>query len=317
MHSETIMKRKTILPIWFFVLMLFACAGANTAKIPVPPDHSAGMNELTKGNDRYQKGCYRQALAHYFKAHERFSASGHIAEVAMSLNNIGNVYRAIGDVDSALLFYEEACLSHLDLKNHEGALQSLSNKTAALIDTNRFEAAEVEFVRAEKIALPDSRSFGPLLRNRGVLLFKKGDYAGARDKLDAALKNTEPLSLTEIAVVNFAMGNVMLKTNRPDAALRHFEAALAADRSASYYKGIADDLVAIGSVYLHNGDAKKAVGFFKRAVQIYALIGNKPKVDATRNLLVQTAQHAGVDIELTEFFVERWVRGEASEIPCR
>lgn len=311
------MKNKTRLLTGLFTLLLLACAGANTAKAPVPPDISAGMNELTKGNHRYQQGCYRQALAQYFKAYERFSAADHMPGSAMTLNNIGNVYRAVGDIDSALLFYEEACMSYLDLKNQQGALQALSNKTAALIDANRFEDAEGEFIRAARIALPGSRPFGPLLRNRGVLLFKKGDYAGARDLLNAALQNTDPLNLTEFAVVNFAMGKVLLKTNRPDEALRHFESALAADRSASYYRGIADDLAAIGSVYLHNGDFSQAVGFLKRAVQIYALIGDQPDMEATRNLLVQTARQAGLNIELTEFFVERWARGEASEISCR
>jgi hypothetical protein len=45
---------------------------------------------------------------------------------------IGNVYRAVGDLKSALLFYEEATISYVDLKNHEGALQSLSNKAAGM-----------------------------------------------------------------------------------------------------------------------------------------------------------------------------------------
>ena len=313
------MKRHTTLRIviGFCALLLSACAGADIVKNTLPPDSVAGMNELIKGNDRYQRGCYPQALEHFFKAFERFAASDHIAGSAMSMNNIGNVYRAVNDLDSALLFYEEAYISFMDLKNNDGALQSLSNKAAALIDINRLEDVELELARAEKIAAGNRKPFGPLLRNQGVLLLKKGDYPRAQILLDTALKNTDPLNLSEFAAVNFALGTLMLKTDRPDEAIRRFETALSADQSSSYYRGTADDLAAIGSVHYSRGNAELSVGFFKRAVKIYALIRNKPKVDATRGLLVEASQKAGMNPELTEFFVERWARGEALEIPCR
>jgi len=315
--SEAIVKRKKSLMIWFYAILLCACAGADPVRNPLPPDRIAGMNELTKGNDRYQKGCYPQALAHFFKAHEIFAAGDHISAVAMSLNNIGNVYRATGDLNSALLFYEEAFISYMDLKNQQGALLSLSNKAAALIDAGRFSEADSVFARAEKISAAGSKPFGPLLRNRGVLLLKKEDYPGAQSLLDIALKNTDPLNLPEYGAVTFALGTLMAKTDRADEAVRYFKAALSADQSAAYYKGMADDLTAIGSVYLGRGHAEEAVGFYKRAVKIYALIQNKPKVDATRKLLTEASQKAGMSIALTEFFVEKWTRGEVLETPCR
>jgi len=300
-----------------YALLLCACAGGGAAPNPLPPDGIAGMNELIKGNERYQRGCYPRALEHFFKAHERFTASDHMAGIAMSMNNIGNAYRAVGDLESALLFYEEACLSYSALQNPDGALQSLSNKAAALIDAERFDAAEHELARAEKISGGSPRPFGPLLRNQGVLLFKKGDFPRARSFLDAALKNTEPHDSPEFAAVNFALGNLMLKTGSPVEAIRYFETALSADRSSSYYRGTADDLAAIGSIHYGKGDAHLAVGFFKRAVKIYALIQDRPKVDAMRDLLLEASQKAGLSSELTEFFVERWSRGDILENPCR
>lgn len=311
------MKHKTSLMIGCYALLLVACAGGDTARNLLPPDSMAGMNELMKGNDRYQRGCYPQALEHFFKAHELFAASDHMAGIAMSMNNSGNVYRAVSDLKSALLFYEEAHLAYMALENHEGALQSLSNKAAALIDANRFEDAEHELARAEKISAGNRKPFGPLLRNQGVLQLKKGDYPRAQNLLDTALKNTEPHNSPEFAAVNFALGTLMLKTGSPDEAIRYFEDALSADRASSYYRGTADDLAAIGSVHYSQGNAQQAVDFFKRAVKIYALIQNQPKIDDTQDLLVKASQKAGMSSELTEFFVERWARGEALEIPCR
>lgn len=58
------------------------------------PEHiTAGMKEIARGIARYNKGCYKDSLEYFFGAHELFVASDQLSGVAMSLNNIGNVYR--------------------------------------------------------------------------------------------------------------------------------------------------------------------------------------------------------------------------------
>lgn len=69
------------------------------------PEHiTAGTKEMARGITRYNKGCYKDSLEYFFRAHELFVASDQLSGVAMSLNNMGNVYRVTGDIDSALLF---------------------------------------------------------------------------------------------------------------------------------------------------------------------------------------------------------------------
>lgn len=97
------MRRCNAFFILLFALFCFACAGGNSAK-KIPEHITAGTKEMAGGIARYNKGCYQDSLEYFFKAHELFVASDQLSGVAMSLNNIGNVYRVTGDFDSALLF---------------------------------------------------------------------------------------------------------------------------------------------------------------------------------------------------------------------
>jgi len=97
----------------------------------------------------------------------------------MSLNNMGNVYRVTGDIDSTLLFFDESLAIYSDIDDPLGGVQVLCNKAAALIDGGRLETAETVLNTAEEIAEKNRISFGPLLSNRGILLIKKAQYKRA------------------------------------------------------------------------------------------------------------------------------------------
>ena len=128
--------------IWILSLLLLACAATPRIVSQTPPAVATAMKEIRKGNDRYRKGCYPQALEHFLRAHELLAANDYQFGVAMSLNNIGTVYRATGDADSAALFFETAGRIYAELDDVPGYLQAQSNMAAARIDQNRFEDAE-------------------------------------------------------------------------------------------------------------------------------------------------------------------------------
>ena len=92
------------------VCMVFVLTLSCTADLPrtAPVHLSAGAEQIKKGNNLYQKGCYKGALEHFFRAHELYAVSDQQSGIAMSMNNIGSVYRALGDASGALVFFEEA-----------------------------------------------------------------------------------------------------------------------------------------------------------------------------------------------------------------
>ena len=69
--------------------------------------------------------------------------------------------------------------------------------------------------------------------------------------------------------------------------------------------------------YVKLGQDEEAVRSWKRSAKIFARIDQAPELDETIKLLRETAQKTGVDISVTESFVERWRKGGLHESPCK
>jgi len=310
------MKRFYIILTLLLTGFFLACGGATSVK--KTPEHlTAGMKATTKGISGYNKGCYYQALQYFFKAHELFSASDQRSGVAMSLNNIGNVYRIVGDRESAVLFFDESLRIYTELDDHSGIIQVLSNKAAFLIDGDQLKEAENVLDTADALAQKKGVFYGPLLNNRGILFTRTKAYPNAEKILNTSFSKTKPEDLAAFATVNFALGKLMQATERFEKAVDFFNAALDADRLAEFYKGMGDDLAAIGSVYASLGKNELAVDFFKRSIKIYALIKSEKNVRDILEQLENLAKKSGVDISVTTHFVGLWLEGKATETLCK
>lgn len=309
------MKRMIFIWILFLTSFFLACGSSNSAK-KIPEPLTTGIHEITKGITQYKKGCYKDALPYFFKAHELFTATDHQRGVAMSYNNIGNVYRASGDNKSAVLFFKESFLIYENIGDAKGVVQVLSNKAATLIDDGMLEDATKTLNAAKDIAKKNKILFGPLLNTEGILFIKKKEYTSAEKVLQTALTMVDPENFSEFATVNFTLGNLMLETQRYEQAISFFETALKADRLSGFSKGIADDLAAIGSTLLLQKKNNLAVNFLKRSLKIYALLGNQKKVHHIMQQLENISEGTGVDLGLTKHFVNRWLEGKSFEKPC-
>ena len=301
----------TLLSTFFF----FACANKNLAK-KSPDPLGAGMREITKGITKYKKGCYKDALNYFFKAHELFTANDHLPGVAMSLNNIGNVYRNSGDNKSAVLFFEESLSIYEDIGNVKGAVQVLSNKAAALIADDMLEEALKTLDAADAIAQKNKIFYGPLLNTRGILLIKKKEFEKAEAILHAARTRVDAENYSETATVNFSLGNLMLATQRYEQAVFFFQSALEADRLSEFSKGIADDLAAMGSAFLLQEKYSQAANVFKRSLKVYALLGDKKNVQHIMAQLENISDGTEIDLSVTRHFVNRWLEGKSYERSC-
>ena len=299
------------------VLLLFACASRGPRQ-ESPPHLISGAREMQRGLGWYQKGCYEKSLEYLFRAYDLYSASDVLDGVAMSLNNIGTIFRIIGEYEKAISFLDESYAIYSELDNQEGALRALSNKSAALIDAGELDEAEKLLQSAIQQVPPggSSRLLAPLLQNQGVLLTKRESFDAAEEVLLRCLNQTEGLDPLGTASLHFAFGNLMLKTDRPSEAIASFEKALSMDRDLGFYNGIADDLFSMGEAYLKLGEEENAVGVWKRSAKIYALIDQAADLQRTMEYLRETAQRTGADISVTEAFVERWREGGLYESPC-
>lgn len=309
------MKQLTIILTILLSFIVFSCANKNAVKTS-PDALAAGMQEMTKGVTKYKKGCYKDSLNYFFKAHEWFTANDNLPGVAMSLNNIGNVYRNSGDNNSAVLFFEESFLIYEDIGNVQGAVQVLSNKAAALIADEMLEEASKTLSAADDIAQKNKIFYGPLLNTRGVLLIKKKEYKKAEAVLHTALAAVAAENYSESATVNFTLGNLMLTTHRYEQAVFFFKSALEADRLSGFSKGIADDLAAMGSAFLLQKKYDQAANVLKRSLKVYALLGDQQNVRHIMTQLEHISDGGGIDLSVTRHFVNRWLEGKSFERRC-
>ena len=274
---------------------------------------------MKKGLEWYQKGCYRRSLEYFFRAYELYSASDLLDGVAMSLNNIGAIYRITGKYEEAVSHFDEAYAIYLYLNDQKGAVKALSNKAATFIHMGKLGKAG-EVIEEAVRGVPADGKKGlliPVLQNKGVLLTKMGSYGAAEEVLANCLTQAHTLDPTGRASLHFAFGNLMLTTGRPAEAIASFEKALSADREIGFYQGMADDLFSLGLAYTRLGQDKEAVRSWKRSVKIFAMIDQPRQIHETMEYLREAARREGVDISVTEAFVERWRQGRLYESPCR
>lgn len=310
------MKKEAAIFFAGFLFTVLACGGGPPLR-PTPEHLLTGTEQLRKGNAFYQKGCLKLAMDHFSRAHELYAASDQLDSVAMSFNNMGTVYRAMGDFESAAAFFDKAREIYKDLGDGAGVRQSLVNRSAVLIETGRYEQAEAVIREAAGISVSEGgKPFVPIMSNRGVLLTRKKDYAGAEKVLREALAAVDPEHASEKATVHHALGRLMLEMKRPGEAVAFYQSALAADRSAGYYRGMADDLRGMGRAYLESGNREAAVKSWERSVKIYALIKLPEEVKKTMADIKTAALDTGIDIRITELFVSRWLEGKVYEKPC-
>jgi tetratricopeptide (TPR) repeat protein len=282
----------------------------------IVPEHvSAGYAQASRGMPYYEQGCYARALEHFYRANELFTAVGDRRGMAMSMNNIGVVYRAMGEAAAAIPFFEDALRIYRNLGDPEDVRQTLSNLAAAQVDSGDYGSAGKTIDEALQIRT-GFRAFVPAMTVKGLLLEKQGDVTGAEAMFKDALSHVNRRNPAGAAAANYAMGDLLLGTARYKDAVPYLEKALETDRSAGFYRGIADDLTALGRCSAGLGNHASAASYWEQSVRIYALLGMGEKASATLALLEEAAARSNRDIGLTRTLVDRWLRGEMTESLC-
>jgi tetratricopeptide (TPR) repeat protein len=183
------------------------------------------------------------------------------------------------------------------------------------VDTGDYVDAGKNIDEALKIHLR-RKPFAPAMTVKGILLAKQGDVKGAEAMLKEALDGIDRRNPAGAAAANYAMGDLLLGTARYKEAVPYFDKALESDRKAGFYKGIADDLTALGRCSAGLRDDASAVNYWEQSVRIYALLGMEEKVRATMGLLDEAAKRTNRDISLTRALVDRWLKGEMTDSLC-
>jgi tetratricopeptide (TPR) repeat protein len=297
--------------------LLHGCA---TTKAPdvEPMSATSGEKMYQNGNRWYLRGCYQEALRYYFGAYEFFCAGDRLAPAARALNSIGNLYRRLGDPETALTFYNEALEIDHRLTDTVGQAQTLINRSAAQLDRHHPKQAAADLRQAESLAQGVPRLALALSRSRGILATRSGHLQTAETHLREALERVGDTRSLESAATHYAMGKLRLAQLRPEEARAFFTRALELDRELGHTHGLADDLEALGDCDRELQAWSQAAFLYQRSVRIFALLDHTDKI---RQLLetLQTLKEDhpdAVNADLTLFFIDRWVDGQREADIC-
>lgn len=260
------------------------------------------------------KGCYARALNYFQEAHQRYTAADNLEGVAQSLNSIADLYYRLGDMDSALLVYNDAIAVYRELADDAGLVSALGNKAATLIALDRLGQAALILGQADALD-PGNSQAAMRLKNRALLHIKQDDLQAAQDLLARALAASDESQAAIRSSIYFAMGHTALTEKRTEQARKAFTSALKIDRDAAAYDLVARDLQGLGACWAQEENPARAVAYFKRSAKIFALLKNRPKADEVTTQLKQNAAQAGIDIQATLHWIGQWLEdGKAVDL---
>jgi eukaryotic-like serine/threonine-protein kinase len=298
------------------VLVCLACA-SRPAPRKFSEDIHQGIRFLNKATADYNRGCFRKALEYIQESHERFAIIDDLPGSADSLNTLANIYYRLGDIESALLVYNEAIALFEQVDQRTGETRALTNKAAALISAGKLDEASRALDHADELSKGSNNLDGLRLKTRALLRIARDDPQGAEDLLAIALRAASKSDRGLLADIHYTLAHVELTAQRPREAVSHLNTALKLDRAAGAYFSIGLDLAALGSCCEALADYAGAVGFYKRSLKIFALLQAHGKVQWVRSRLKASAGKAGLNPEAVLYWTDQWLSGRNQSDLCR
>ncbi|GAB5408649.1 MAG: ATP-binding protein [Balneolaceae bacterium] len=196
-----------------------------------------------------------------------------------TLNNLGNLYRAMGERDKAF----ESFIKSIDIKkklgDEKGAANTYLNLGNWMARESDFDNAILYYSRFKAIQeeLKDTLGLSMVIFNTGNIFYEKGVY-------NKALQNyLESLSLLEnfkasnqrmIASRYFSIGNIYERMDYPDLAIENYKASLVIYEKFQDLESMGDLFLNIGKVFENLQEPDSALAYYKNSISKYQNLNN-------------------------------------------
>ena len=189
-----------------------------------------------KGYQEDEKLLYYQALNSYFEALKYYRASENPTRQAITLMNLGIIYRKAGFYERALILLEESMEIARGKSDHEmEALLHYQIGRAQRFSKNYQEAISTYFLAVEMFKQQENQHLlNDVYAELGVIAEQQGDFADAARyynlTMDISFSSNEIRFYDLLRQYN-NLGYMMLKENHPDSAKILFAEGIAAGRN--------------------------------------------------------------------------------------
>ena len=226
---------------------------------------------LRLGNVAYYEGDTKRAFENYKSALSLFSATDNKQGQAMSLNNLGNIYRTWKDYSSALRHYNKAVQLDKKAKNTKGITSRNLNIGLTYKEMGDDEQAMDYFKQSLDLSTDsdDKKGMARAYNNLGLMSIEAGD---ADTALDYFLKAYEiDVELNDRRGLSSRLNNMAMlhkKSEDPYRALSLLKKSLALSESYEDKTGIMNNLSNIIKVCQDTGDLVAAEKYQERFTKI-------------------------------------------------
>jgi tetratricopeptide (TPR) repeat protein len=221
---------------------------------------------------------YRDALKIYEEVGDR-------AGLAVTLNNIGEVYRNTGQPDQALEYYHQVLPISEEVGDRGGIAQTLNNIGGVYSNIGQPDQALEYFNQALPILQEVGNRAGQAvtLNNIGMVYRSIGQPDQALEYLTQALPISEEVGdRAGLATTLNNIGGVYSNTGQPDQALEYLTQALPISEEVGNRAGQAVTLNNIGMVYRSIGQPDQALEYYHQALPIRMEVGDRAGQATTR-----------------------------------
>lgn len=241
---------------------------------------------------------YVEALKYYHQSLNLFEKIGNKIEVANNYNDIGVVYRSLGNIDKSIEAYHNSLKIFEEIGDKPSISRTLNNIGNALLEQSSMEKALEYYLRSLKVKelIGDKRGMAATINNIGVIYktMKKFDLALEYNVRNLKIKE-ELNDKKGIAQAYNNIGNIYQSLDNYDKAISYHNKALALKEALSDNTGIANSMNNIGNCLNSKGDYKKAQEYYFRSLGEYQNIGD------TTGIATSLLNIANIYIKLNDF----------------
>lgn len=286
-------RRKPFLAAAAALLLFAACSSAPKVKEEIFERRNQAARHLESGNRYFRDAQYEQALAFYELALDDYTALDDREGRVTAYNSIGKVHFLAGDLDLAM----ERYIAARELAESAGRpvliLQAVNNIGEVYLRRGQNdEAAELfrRILENHPVREVNSPELAVLYHNSGVVLRNQGRLDEAVAEAEKAVElNRSAKRFEELASNYYLVSSVYFRREAYPEALRYAELALEYDKRMENSPGIAQDLLAIGTIGERTGRTAEAHDMYKRAFLVYRSLSHGPGMIRGLEALIRTA----------------------------
>ncbi len=250
---------------------------------------SEALSLTQKGWQLFQQGTAKslqQAIVNWETALTLWRELGDLKMEAMILNNIGAVYRGIGQPKQALAYYQQVLPIARQLREIRGEATTLNNIGLIYADIGEPEQALTYYQQALPILrqVKDRKTEATVLNNTGAIYRDIGQSEQALAYYQQALPILRQVGdrKTE-AIIYSNIGVVRRDTGQLEQALAYYQQALLIFRQVRDKRGEAATLNNIGTIHRDTGQPEQALAYYQQALLILRQAGDRKTEAATLN----------------------------------